>query len=238
MHQLSILAPVFNRPGAAAPLVESAAAATRMDWELVFILSPGDRDEHRAVKAIRHDRVRWIVMRERQGPGDYARKINRGFRNTAADWVFQAGDDLLFHDGWDELAVATGEKLAVGVVGTNDLCNPGVMRGRHSTHSLIRRSYVDECGGSDEPGRVMHEGYVHNYCDNELVEVAMSRQCFAMSAAIVEHLHPLCGKGERDGTYDLGLAQFRRDRELLELRRPMWNPRARRPRSRRARLVP
>lgn len=231
MHELSILAPVLNRPELAEPLVASLQQTTRRDWELVFILSPGDKAEQRAVKAIRHERVRWIVMRQQPGPGDYARKINRGFRNTAnVPWVFQAADDLRFHPGWDELAIRTGDELGVGIVGTNDLCNSEVMRGRHSTHSLIRRSYIDECGGSDTPGRVMHEGYAHNWCDNELVEVAMSRQCFAMSAAIVEHLHPNCGKAERGSTYELGLAQFHTDSALLKARREWWAPAPRRAR--------
>jgi glycosyltransferase involved in cell wall biosynthesis len=238
--QLSILVPVLNRPERVEPLVESCVAATTVEWELVFILSPHDKAEHAVVKALRHERVRWIVMREKPGCGDYARKINRGFRNTAdTPWVFQAGDDIDFHPGWAELAIRTGERSGCGVIGTNDLCNPGVIRGQHSTHSLIRRSYIDECGGSDTPGTVMHTGYCHNYCDNELVEVAMSRKCFAMSAAIVEHLHPMCHKGEHDDTYRRGLEHFRRDRELLQARRPFWSPNTRRTRPiRRARLVP
>lgn len=225
--------PVLNRPERVLPLIESCEAASRLDWEMLFILSPGDKLEQAAVKAVRHDRVRWITMREKAGPGDYARKINRGFRNTAdIPWIFQAGDDLDFHAGWDEIAVRAGMQTGVGVVGTNDLCNAGVMRGQHSTHSLIRRSYVDECGGSDIPGKVLHDGYCHNYCDNELVEVAMSRKCFFMSAAIVEHLHWACGKGPKTETHDLGHVHFNRDRELLQMRRPFWNPKVSPPRRR------
>jgi hypothetical protein len=229
VHDLSILVPVLGRPERAASLVDSVGVATRLDWEVVFLLSPDDPAEDRAVRELadQNDRVSWRRLKDTPGPGDYARKINVGFATTSAAWVFQAADDLRFRPGWDTIAVDTGAKYGAGVVGTNDLCNPRVIRGRHSTHSLIRRAYVDECGGSNEPGKVLCEAYEHNYVDDELVSVAASRGCFVMSPAVVEHLHPNCGKAETGETYALGRRGYHRDRALFLARRPHWERAAR-----------
>ncbi len=230
-RELSILVPVFDRPEAAAPLVESVRAYSARDWELVFLVSPNDGAELWEIECLEaaddEGRVTWRVLDRPCEPGDYARKINYGFRETTAPWIFQAADDLRFRPGWDVVAIETGEKYEVGVVGTNDLCNPRVIRGRHSTHSLVRRAYVDECGGSETPGEVLYEGYEHNFVDDELVGVAISRQCFRMSGAVVEHLHPNCRKGTPGATYARGHAGFDRDRQLFNARRRYWERAAR-----------
>lgn len=217
--------PVLNRPERAAPLVASVTAESTRDWELLFLVSPGDNAEHAAVAELEDDRVSWRWALDEPGPGDYARKINLGYQETDSPWIFQAADDLRFHPGWDELAIATGDRYGVGVVGTNDLCNPRVVRGNHSTHSMIRRAYIDECGGSDRPGIVLNEEYAHNFVDDELVGVARSRGCFVMSPAIVEHLHPTCRKGSYDGTYEAGHATFHADRARFQARRRYWERR-------------
>jgi len=201
------------------PIAQSLRATSTA--RLVFLCSPGDNGEVKACRAAarRYNRVDVHIVDWPAGDGDYARKINYGLTVTEEPWLFQAGDDLAFSDGWDRLTLQAADP-GFRVVGTNDLGNPRVGQGRHSTHSLVSREYVETFGGSDEPGKMLHEGYRHNFVDDELVFVAMKRRTFVFAArAIVEHLHPHWGKGATDETYERGLAGFRADAILNRARR-------------------
>lgn len=201
------------------------AASTYVD-EVVFLATAGDDAQ---IDAARRTGARVEVVPFALAGGDYARKINYGIARTTAPWIFQAGDDVDFHPGWDVAALAVGAEAAACVVGTNDLGNPLVRRGRHATHSLIRRSYVEEFGTIDAPGKALHEGYWHCWVDNELIETAQSRRAyFAASSAHVEHLHWIWPdgrggrKGQDDATYRRGQERYHEDRILFQRRRRLW----------------
>jgi len=149
----------------------------------------------------------------------FAEKVNHGYRNTGESWLFITGDDVKFHDRWLLNAqIVAGSRHHV--VGTNDLGNARVMAGEHGTHLLIRRSYVDEVGASwDGPGVVCHEGYRHWYVDNEIVTAAKQRGVWiSAKSSIVEHMHPLFGKGQPDEVYELGQSYAEVDRKTFEER--------------------
>lgn len=119
-----------------------------------------------------------------------------------------------------EVAEATG----AGVIGTNDLGNPRVLAGRHSTHPLVSRRYANEMGTLDGPGQVVAEVYDHQYCDDELVLTAQRRAEWAFAReAVVEHLHPFFGKAEMDATYDKAIAKTADDRATFMRRRRQLN---------------
>lgn len=216
-----MLVPVLNRPDRVDPLVASLRETS--DARLLFLLSPGDEREDRAVRkaAHRYANVATLRMFFRNAPGDYARKINTGVRETTEPWLLQAGDDLHFHPGWEEAALQLTDRFRV--IGTNDLCNPRVRSGRHSTHSLVHRSYVDERGTADEDGKMLHEGYRHNFVDDEFIQTARRRREFGFAFdAHVEHLHPMRGATPLDQTYRLGQSGFADDRIMLARRRHLW----------------
>lgn len=215
---VAILVPVLRRPHRVAPLLASIEAATPEPHRVLFIASPGDTDELAAVEGAGADSV---VLDEAPGRGDYARKINAGYRASSEPLLFLAADDLRFHAGW--LAAAMAQLgPGIGVVGTNDLGNSRVMAGEHSTHSLVTRAYVEEFGTIDSAG-VLCERYEHNFCDDELVATAKTRQAWAFAAdSIVEHLHPSWGKAERDEVYRRGQAHFHADRRLFARRARLW----------------
>jgi hypothetical protein len=103
----------------------------------------------------------------------------------------------------------------IGVVGTQDLCNGRTLRGEHATHFLVRRSYMLERGTVDERGKIFHEGYPHEYVDDELVGTARARGAWAFAeASIVEHLHPSVGKAPLDPLYEQQRARMRRGQRL------------------------
>jgi hypothetical protein len=217
---VAVIIPVLGRPANAQQVVDSIWAASSPEVRILFVCSPGDEAQITAVAAT--GVALWVAPWD-PGPGDYARKINLGFRMTEDEFVFLGADDLKFHPGWDVAAVACAAAKDVSVVGTNDLGNPAVKMGRHSTHSLVRRSYIVEHGGSwGEPGFVYHEGYDHQCVDNELVAAARDRDEWAFCwDAVVEHLHPLWGKSVSDATYEKALANGRADIRLFNERRKM-----------------
>lgn len=227
---IHVLVPVLGRPHNVEPLVESFLEGRTVPSRLVFICSPtGDDPEqvaacHAARKTNEHVVVTQIGASP--GPGDFARKINLAFRNLYAPFVFQAADDVMFCPGWDQAALDVAEATGAGVIGTNDHGNPTVQKGNHSTHSLIRRSYIETFGGTldDGPGVVFHEAYGHQWCDTELVEIAKVRGQWAFAAdSAVCHEHPFWDRTvPNDATYRKGQASAHADRRLYLQRRLQW----------------
>jgi hypothetical protein len=217
---VAVLIPVLARPQRVARLVANLAATSHgVRCNPVFLCTPSDEAE---IAAVRATAAACIVTDWDGGPGDYARKINLGFARTHERFVLLAADDLYFHGGWAERAVAAWYESGACVIGTNDLANPAVLAGEHATHSLVHRDY-GECGTADEQGKLLHEGYGHNFVDNEFVETARARGTFwpALDSR-VEHEHPIWSKGHPDATYEKGQQRYHEDQRLFLSRRRLW----------------
>lgn len=215
---LVIVVPVLRRPHRVVPLLESVASATG-EYRLVFVASEDDGAQIAALEAAGAE---FIVCGRAADRGQYGRKINAGYEATTEPLLFLGADDLSFHANWFENAArCLGD--GVGVVGTNDLGNPRVRAGLHATHSLVTRAYCDEFGTIDEPHKVLHEGYWHEYVDTEFVETAMARGAWAFARdSIVEHLHPHWGKSPTDELYDAHVKRMRVGQRLYVRRRHLW----------------
>lgn len=219
---ISVLVPCLGRPHRAAQVADSIRQNSTAEIEVVFLTSPGDDEQHEACVATgeRVIQVDWPA-----GPGDYARKMNLGYRETKNPYMLLAADDLRFQPRWDTEVLKVARQTRAGVIGTNDMGNPEVVRKQlFSTHPLITREYIKREGGSlDGPGFVCHEGYDHNFVDRELWDLAASRlrTAFAINSR-VEHLHPHWGKSEMDETYEKGLKEFHGDQRLYWSRCEMW----------------
>lgn len=220
MTDIAVLVPVLGRPERVEPLIESLyGSEQRYKFRLVFIASPEDEAEIDVLETSGED---FIVMGSYRGPGDYAKKMNAGVELTDETWIFLGADDLCFCKGWADKAVSAYKQTGKRVIGTNDLGNPHVKTGTHSTHTLVHRSYV-ELGTVDDPTRLLHEGYSHNWVDSEFIATAKRRQEFySATDSWVEHLHPHWRKGRMDSTYELGLKSFESDRALYRRRSKLW----------------
>lgn len=218
---ITILVPVLNRPRNAHRIVTSAKLASAVEHRLIFLCSPGDKEE---ISACWETGAEVHIVSFENGPGDWGKKINEGFTLTTSEFCLLGADDLLFHEGWDTEALRVARATGAGVIGTNDLGNATVMRGLHSTHPLVRRSYVEDFGTIDETGKCLHEGYAHQWVDTELVETAKMRGQWAFAReSRVEHLHPFWKKGEMDTTYEKALSTSKDDHALYEQRRLLWS---------------
>ena len=206
----AVIVPVLGRPQNAEPFMASLKAST--DRATVYAIVGPDKDAGKTALAWKKAGAQIRVC---QG-NSFAEKINHGYRITTEPWLLLAGDDVRFHLGWLEAAQAVG----ADVTGTNDLGNPRVLAGHHSCHPLIRRSYIGTVGASwDGPGIVAHEGYGHWFVDDEIVTAAKQRGVWGMALdSIVEHLHPLWGKGVMDEIYELGTSKAEADRAHFEER--------------------
>lgn len=215
-EETAVLVPVLGRPQNAGPFMQSLNASGA---DLARVYAIADRSDEETAQAWADAGATVLPYPDEGTPGTFAEKINYGYKLTTEPWLFLSGDDVRFHPGWLDWAQSASRDGA-HVIGTNDLHNPVVMAGQHATHMLVRRAYVDERGASlDGPRVVCHEGYQHWFCDNEIVDLAKSRDVWAFSFdSKVEHLHPLWGLAPTDATYEKGASTAQVDKELFEAR--------------------
>lgn len=156
----------------------------------------------------------------------FAEKVNAAYGFTSAPWLLLVGDDCRFTPSWLDAAIEVASTTRAAVVGTNDGTNPRVMRGSHTCHPFIRRTYIDHVGASwDGPGVVCHEGYRHNYVDDEIVTAAKQRSVWAFAdKCLIRHLHPVWGTAMVDGTYRHGGESADADRALFRSRKATHAP--------------
>lgn len=212
---IDILVPVRERPQNVVPVMASAKANTVVPYRMTFLVHPDDREE---LNALFKAGARYIRSPEHS----YPYKINLGASLSTCEFFFLGADDVRFHPGWDTSAIDRYHETGCAVIGTRDLGNPTVERGRHSTHTLIHRSYLSQ-GTIDEPGKLLHEGYAHQWCDTEMISTAQKRgQWTFCRESVVEHLHPFWHKGPMDHVYEIGLSTSAEDMRLFQQRRHLW----------------
>lgn len=221
-EKTAVVVPVLGRPQHAEPFMRSLRASTGL--ATAYAVCERGEPEVAAAWAAAGAEVRYDDDEQIDGEGPvahtFAEKANLGYRQTTEPWLFICGSDVTFHPGWLSHAQHVADVLQASVVGTNDLGNQRVMAGEHATHLLIRRSYVDEFGaGWDGPKVLAHEGYAHNFVDDEIVTAAKQRGVWQMSlGSVVEHHHPVFGKGDDDEVYQLGHSSWEQDWELFKAR--------------------
>jgi hypothetical protein len=215
----AVIVPVLGRPGSAAPFMASlkASGAPLAKVYAVANVAAPDADDETVQAWIQAGAT--VVGWEGGPPGTFAEKVNLGYRMTEEPWLLLVGDDVRFHRGWLDHAQHAARDGA-DVVGTNDMHNPRCAAGGWSPHPMIRRAYIDEIGASwDGPKVVCHEGYRHNFPDDEIAAAAAQRGAWAFAAhAKVEALHPMWGNAPDDATYALGREHVDADRALFEQR--------------------
>lgn len=222
-----VIVPVLARPHRVEPFLTSLADATADRVRVVFVATAGDTAMIDAVISAADgadDIILEVLPRNRVG--DYARKVNFVYERTTEPFMFLGADDLHFHDGWLEAAMAAMADPRIGVVGTQDLAPTDRARnGEHATHCLVRRAYIDAHGTIDERGKVLHEGYPHEWVDDEFVGTAKARHAWAFAhASIVEHLHPSWGKAPTDRLYRDQRRRMTAGRALYRRRSGLWDP--------------
>lgn len=206
---LVVLIPTLGRADRLGALAERFAA-TSPPHRILFVCDRSDTASIAAGLDAGH-----VLVHD----GTYPVKVNAGIRATDEEYLMVAADDVNPHEGWFEKALELMSEQ-VGFVSLNDLGNEAVMRGEHATLPLVARWYVAD-------GELYHEGYEHTGCDVDASYIAKSKGAFAYAPeAVMEHMHPVWGKGEVDETYRLGGMnpdKDAHDRVLLSTRRHLWS---------------
>lgn len=224
-----LIIPVLRRPHRAQLVADSIAAATPEPHRVLFVANKGDGPEIAACAATGHEVLIMPYPHHpsawRRNPGDWAKKINAAYRHTADEtFLFLGADDLAFRPGWLAAVLRVADETGCGVIGTQDLGNPRVIAGTHSTHPVIARWYADEFGTAERPREVLCEVYPHEYTDDELVETAKARGSWAFADdAVVEHLHYVWDKAPRDELYAEMRSRMAHGRKLYQRRRHLWD---------------
>lgn len=213
-ERCAVIVPVMRRPQNAAPFMRSLVASTG----LATVYAVCDTEDVETAAAWRTAGAE--VIDADPGKTWFCSKANKGYALTSEPWLLFTGDDVRFHPGWLDHALQVASATGAGLIATNDLGNPRVMDGLHATHPVIRRSYIDERGASwDGPKTVAHEGYRHNFVDDEWTAAALLRGEFAAAlGSLVEHNHPVWGKADDDPVYRKGKSHFQQDKRLFEKR--------------------
>jgi hypothetical protein len=148
----------------------------------------------------------------------FVKRIQHMYENTDEEWFLTGADDISFKNGWLSGVLKLMEKYSV--ISFDDQCNPNLP----GTNFLIRRDYIEKYSGvMDAPNTVFHQGYFHNFCDNELVAVASKRGKFVKSELIISHNHPTIGKSKWDKVYEMAQQRFESDAAIFHSREILWS---------------
>ena len=204
--KIAVIVPVVGRPQNAEPFMRTVQTPS------VYAIC--ERDDQESIEAWEKAGARVISGEART----FAEKVNLGYQLTSEPWLLLVGDDVRFHMGWEEQALAIAGLTDAKVVGTNDLMVPGRER---AVHPVISREFIDTTGASwDGPGVVAHEGYSHWFVDDEIRLVAEQHQVWAYAErSVIEHMHHLNAKSAEDDIYIRGRANAEADRVLFEARK-------------------
>lgn len=220
--KIAVIVPVIERPWAAEPFMESWRATT--EGKSTVYPVPHDAPTYAAwdEAMARNGYARPPIIGP-EGSTTFAKKVSFAYRVTYEPYLLLVGDDVQFHPGWESAALRVAQDYPV--VSTND----GHRDDLHllAIHPMFSRKYLDEQGATvDGPGTLAHEGYYHAYVDQEWSFVARRRGVLGYAPdCLIEHLHPLWGKGEEDHIYELGNAHNDEDRELCVKRLEAWEAR-------------
>ena len=211
----AVLIPTYQRSDRVLSLTQNVI--TSGDGIIPYFIC--ERDDKASIEAVVSTPGANLIVNRRTR--NYAGAINTGVMETDEPFVFAGADDVRFHDGWFDHAVALMDGQ-IEVVGTNDLGNPDVLAGTHATHYLVTRNYATQAC-IDHLGLMLYEGYDHNWTDTEMIQTATARGKFKPCLeSVVEHLHVAWGKAEHDAGYTKSFANERADRARFMERKHLW----------------
>lgn len=140
--------------------------------------------------------------------------VARLVEQTNHEWVMFLGDDTLPQRDFLKNALRAAERLTDGGL----VClNDGIHKGEFATHWLAHKSLLEHTGGE-----FFHTGYIHQFCDIELSDIAKEQNCYVYAHdAIIKHDHPFINGEEPDKFHQLATNAKTHliDRELYHKRR-------------------
>lgn len=139
-----------------------------------------DRDDLASVKEIpKHIRIK-IVVDPSPGRQMFVGKVNYGFKISKAPYLVYLANDVEVGKNWLTEAMKTMLGSLFGGIGLVAF-NHGDPQ-KHAYHGLISRKFVNQY----LKGNIFYPGYIHFWCDLELVAIAKrhNRFCFSPKSRV------------------------------------------------------
>ena len=209
--KIAIFIPTLFRPHNVERVIDSIRNTTDIPYE-IYLMCP--KDDFETISVIEKFGCKYWTD---EGDMRFVKRIQFMYENTDEEWFLTGADDLVFQPFWFEQAIEYMDSASV--ISFDDQCNPNLP----GTNFLIKREYIEKYSGVvDSPNTVFHQGYYHNYCDNELVAVASRRGQFAKSQGIIKHYHPTVDRAPWDGVYMMAQSYMIDDANLFASREKLW----------------
>ncbi len=178
----AIFIPTYKRPQKIAPLAKNIHDVTRGRFKIYFLV---EKDDVETIAACEQADESFIIN---TGPSSYAGSINCAYAQTSESFFFCGADDLCFQGGWLDEALGEMKDPNTGIVGTHDPIHSFV---DHSTHYLVRRTYIEQYSGCMDLRDMVLYPYRHAWTDQEIIGVCKARGMYTYcKKSIVEHHHP------------------------------------------------
>lgn len=199
-NDLAVLVPSRGRPHSVARLAEAFHATSTGPASLWLVVDSDEADHYRkAVDDAGLSAVGWFTLVV-QTPACLAVSLNRWAPHVAHHhrYVGFMGDDHLPRTvGWDTTMIEVLDSQPHVIAYGDDLIQgPNLPTAVFMDGDIIRTL-----------GRMVPTGMVHLYLDNawKALGEALGTLVYRPDV-VIEHMHPLVGKGVQDATYDLANA--------------------------------
>lgn len=214
MSDLVVFVPSRGRPREAAEVVDALRETCTADTRLVFAVDGDDpaRDDYVNVAVLKTPGSAAINT---QPSGTMVSALNKAaldITNTYPDTfavAFMGDDHRPRTKGWDQAYLDALREMGTGIVYGNDLYQGEKLPTQVAMTSDIIRTL----------GYMAPPDLKHMYVDNAWLELGRAIGAIRyLPEVVVEHLHPVAGKGEWDEGYERVNApeMYRRDRVVLE----------------------
>jgi hypothetical protein len=209
--KIAIFIPTLFRPHNIERVVQSIRDTTNFPYE-IYLMCP--KDDFETISVIENLECKYWTD---EGDMRFVKRIQFMYENTDEEWFLTGSDDIVFQPDWLDDALECMNYASV--ISFEDECNPNLP----GTNFLIEREYIEKYSGViDVPNTIFHQGYYHNYCDNELVAVATRRGEFIKSSGVLRHYHPTVDRANWDGIYMIAQSYMADDAALFASRERLW----------------
>lgn len=192
MTDLIVLVPSRNRPRAVRELAQTFLETCAGDTELVILVDDDDVDLEEYLQDFREIGTYHLIVGPRRRIGPTLNWFAPEFAEQAFALGFMGDDHRPRTHGWDATYITALRGLGTGVVYGDDL----IMGEQIPTQVAMTSDIVLATG------HFVPDGMIHLWLDNvwKSLGEALGKLQY-LPQVIVEHMHPIAGKGEWDASY-------------------------------------
>lgn len=191
MIELTVVVPSRGRPQAVKELAEAFYETCVSRTQLVVAIDNDDPDLRGYIEAQRELENFELSIGEPNRIGPILNQVVPGFAASSDNVGFMGDDHRPRTRGWDAAYITALRDLGTGVVWGDDLImGPQIPTQVAMTSDIVLAT-----------GHFVPEGMKHLWLDNAWKAIGEATSYRYLPHVIVEHMHPIAGKGEWDASY-------------------------------------